>query len=264
MILNPKVLTKKGLTIQKRTRNYDFPTHIHTYFEIEYIFSGQGIMTINGKEHEIKDNTMFFLTPMDFQSMHNISKPIEYINISFDELWIAEDVHDLISNNIILDNFKSEIIDMLYNETKKSQILNYRYVKNLLNCLLIQMLRAVKSTDNEINSNKNTGHIPRVLQYIHLHFKDQISIDLLSKQVNLSPNYLCTVFRNITGKTIFEYLTDFRLDFAAKLLIYTEQSLTEICFNSGFNSYSHFMRTFKTKYNCTPKQFRKGNTSDEI
>ena len=34
MILNPKVLTKKGLTIQKRTRNYDFPTHIHTYFEI--------------------------------------------------------------------------------------------------------------------------------------------------------------------------------------------------------------------------------------
>ena len=263
LILPPTSLNEKGLTVQKRIRNYDYPMHMHSFFEIEYIFSGQGTMFVNGTNYEITDNTLFFLTSMDIQAVH-VTKPINFINISFSDSWIAEDVRSLIETNIIISDFKSEFFEMLYTEFKKPQILNYRYIKNLLNCLLIQIFRSANNNADNNNNDNNAIYIRKTLQYIHLHFRTQITIELLANQINLSPNYLCTVFHKTTGKTIFEYLTDFRLGFATKLLIYTDQSLTEICFNSGFNSYSHFMRTFKSKYNCTPKQFRKENASNTL
>lgn len=261
LVMSSECLNENGLVLQKRVRNYDYPTHIHDFFEIEYIYSGSGEVIINGKSYELKPGTFFFLTPMDLQSM-KVSEPVKYLNISFDETWIENDVRNaIVSHNVIYD-FVSDFFEMLYAEYSKKdpEILNFRYIKGIFNCILIQMLR---SSDSVCSIEANSSYIHKTLQYIHLHFKNPISIEILAKNVNLSPNYLCSVFHKSIGKTVLEYLTDFRLDFSAKLLIHTELPVTQVCYESGFQSYSQFARTFKSKYDRTPKQFRQeGSKSD--
>lgn len=262
LTMQSEFLTSSGLAIQKRGRNYDYPIHVHEFFEIEYIYSGKGEMLINGKSYEINPHSLFFLTPMDFQAL-KITEPIKTINISFNESWVAEDVKNALDACIVLYDFESAFFEAMYREysDEKPGILNYRYTKSLLNCLLIQILRSVDSVSD---SYENTSYIYKTRKYIHLHFKLPISIEQLANNVNLSPNYLCMIFHKEIGKTILEYITDFRLSFAAKLCSYTDTPITQICFESGFQSYSHFTRVFKAKYGLTPTQFRREKLKSEI
>jgi len=61
--------------------------------------------------------------------------------------------------------------------------------------------------------------------------------------------------------TFKEYLTSLRLDYAAKLLIISDFSSTEICYTSGFNDFSSFSRAFKKKFFISPSEYRSKNTA---
>ena len=71
-------------------------------------------------------------------------------------------------------------------------------------------------------------------------------------------------FKKRTAKTFVEYLNDFRLGIATRMLINTTQSINEICEESGFNNLSNFNRIFKKKKGCTPKQFRENFSKTKI
>lgn len=95
------------------------------------------------------------------------------------------------------------------------------------------------------------------LKYMSDHSAEKITLEEMADLVHLHPNYLCTVFKEYTGKTIFDHLTKQRLRRASKKLRTTRLPVQQIAESSGFPSISFFTRKFRAVYGCSPTQFRK-------
>ena len=95
------------------------------------------------------------------------------------------------------------------------------------------------------------------LKYMSVHSAEKITLEQMAELVHLHPNYLCAVFKDYTGKTIFDHLTRQRLRRATQKLRSTRLPIQQIAEQVGFPSISFFTRKFRAVYGCTPTQFRK-------
>ena len=86
-----------------------------------------------------------------------------------------------------------------------------------------------------------------------------MTLDTLAALTHLSRNYFSELFSSSTGRTFKSYLIDLRLRQACRLLANTDMSVTDVCYASGFDSFSNFMRTFKSRHKVTPLKFREDN-----
>ena len=93
-------------------------------------------------------------------------------------------------------------------------------------------------------------------QYIYDHFKEDVSLTAMADLVGMSPSAFSRFFKNGTGSTLSDYVIDIRLGNAAHLLVDTPMSVSDICYECGFNNQSNFNRIFKAKRGQTPREFR--------
>ena len=100
------------------------------------------------------------------------------------------------------------------------------------------------------------GILQEVFDYIESHYKEPISIEDVSKVANFSPHYFNKFFKNATGKTFARYLNNVRIDKAQALLRSSNQTITNIAYEVGFNSIKTFNRLFKEIVKCTPSEDR--------
>jgi AraC-like DNA-binding protein len=127
------------------------------------------------------------------------------------------------------------------------------YQKILFLEFMIQLNRtAILNHINYLDSAKDNTKLVQILDYINEHLGEEISIDSLSARFYLSRYYLMHFFKEETGYTIGNYITEKRL-MLAKNLVQNGCSITEACFQSGFKNYSTFSRAFKKAFNTIPK-----------
>lgn len=98
--------------------------------------------------------------------------------------------------------------------------------------------------------------IQKVQNYINERYQQDIRLNLLAELVGMAPSAFSRFFKLRTGKTLSDYITDIRIGYAARMLVDTQRSIAEICYDCGFNNLSNFNRIFKKKKNCSPKEFR--------
>ena len=87
-------------------------------------------------------------------------------------------------------------------------------------------------------------------------YDTQISLEQMANVAGMSPKYFCYFFKEMTGKTPGEYLKGYRIEKASSKLMYTDLSVTEIAYASGFNDLSYFIKTFKAQKGISPKKFK--------
>ena len=93
-------------------------------------------------------------------------------------------------------------------------------------------------------------------RYIQDRFQDKISIDEAARAVNASTRHFCKVFKEATGYTFTDYLARIRVEKAKNLLQNPHLRVSEIAFETGFDSISQFNRSFKRITGLAPTQFR--------
>lgn len=108
---------------------------------------------------------------------------------------------------------------------------------------------------------EDSGKIPNLFvqkaaDYIKLNYSEKISIKEIADQLYLSPNYLSELFKKHTGKTISEYLTEYRLEKACQLLDYAEYRVGDVSGMVGIHDGRYFSNMFKKKYGMTPTEYR--------
>ena len=108
------------------------------------------------------------------------------------------------------------------------------------------------------NSRKVTQLRP-VVKYIEDNFARSITLAEIAKSAHLSISRLAHLFKEQMGVTIIDYITSIRIERAKELLLTTDKSCTEICFESGYNNQSYFTRTFRDCAGMTPRNFREQN-----
>jgi two-component system response regulator YesN len=106
---------------------------------------------------------------------------------------------------------------------------------------------------------RKVTQISPAINYIDANYDKPITLADIAKASHISVSRLAHVFKEQMGITLIDYLTSVRIERAKQLLLATEQSCTEICFQVGYNNQSYFTRTFKRLVGMTPRQFRAGN-----
>ncbi len=108
-----------------------------------------------------------------------------------------------------------------------------------------------------VQNEKNVLKLKRVLSFIRSSYDTQITLEDMASSAGVSPKYFCSFFKEMTGKTPVEYLNMYRVERAARKLLGTDLSVTQVAFACGFNDLSYFIKTFKSVKGITPKNFRK-------
>lgn len=184
------------------------------------------------------------------------------------------------------DNYKDHLLDIkmkvlefvLYGErlAYESGGMTYHfcsrqdYLPTLLEISDLDVIRTwfidkVSDACRNVVSNKeeqSVGIISKAKAYISSHFNRDISLDDVSREVDISPYYFSKIFKEETGENFIEYLTGIRMEKAKELLQNTELSMKEICSQVGYSDPNYFSRSFKKNIGVTPTEFKEGKTGE--
>lgn len=103
---------------------------------------------------------------------------------------------------------------------------------------------------------QDNDRINVVFNYVKDNFQEPIQLDFVSNLVSMTTPSFCRYFKRITNKTFTTFVNDYRLVHASKLLSENKKSITEISFESGFNNFSHFNKSFKAFTGKSASQYR--------
>ncbi|WP_171628396.1 AraC family transcriptional regulator [Paenibacillus plantarum] len=98
--------------------------------------------------------------------------------------------------------------------------------------------------------------IQTVIEYIHHHPWEDLSLHALGNLTRLTPHYFHRIFKNIVQETLYDYIRRVRINMAARRLIFDDSSVTHIAEECGFNSLASFSRTFKQLRGISPSKYR--------
>ena len=103
---------------------------------------------------------------------------------------------------------------------------------------------------------KDNDRINLVFNHVKNNFKEEITLDQIAGMVSMTIPSFCRYFKKITNKTFISFVNEYRLVHASKLLAEKPLSITEVCFECGFNNFSHFNKSFKTFTGQNPSEYR--------
>ena len=104
--------------------------------------------------------------------------------------------------------------------------------------------------------NRSNGVIDRAREYIQNNYKNDISLDDVSREIDISPYYFSKIFKEAMGENFIEYLTNLRIEKAKELLDKTDMSMKEICVEVGYSNPNYFSRIFKKNVGVTPTEYK--------
>ena len=120
--------------------------------------------------------------------------------------------------------------------------------------LLKALLYEIPRYDHD--SDKKNALTDRLLEYIALHFAEPITNQTIADAFNYDPCYLNRLIRARTGVSLHDYVIRYRVTEAAKLLHFSDKSVSQIAMETGFSSLAHFSSTFKQRAGKLPTAYR--------
>jgi AraC-like DNA-binding protein len=224
---------------------------------------GSCTVTVQGKNYVAFKNQIVFL---------NCYEPHSYgSSTSFETKWMHFDGHQAKgffeaitgSDGPILtlsSTYRFEkYLDRIYSSFKSSQPLNDAVLNNWIINMMTELLVS-KEHGDKVSGQSDI--IEDVVSYIMENLSEDIPLEGLAKKANLSPFYFSRLFKKETGFTPHDYIITTRVNHARYLLLTTDLSIKDICFQLGFSSESAFCTTFRKKTGQTPGDFRGGRSKD--
>lgn len=95
-----------------------------------------------------------------------------------------------------------------------------------------------------------------IIDYVDMHFRENLTLDLLNEQFHLNRTYISDLFKKHTGKSFSRYLNELRVRYACDLLTITPLPVQDVAHQSGYRDYSSFIRIFKKLMQMTPAEYR--------
>jgi len=107
----------------------------------------------------------------------------------------------------------------------------------------------------ELNTQDN-DRMKMIFSFVKDNFQESIAIDEVSSLVSMTTPSFCRYFKKVSNKTFTEFVNEYRLVHASKLLAEKPISINEVCYESGFNNFSHFSKSFKQYTGVSASQYR--------
>ncbi len=244
---------KTGLTLPRITKCY----------EVILFTEDGGYFVVDGIKYDIKRGVVRFLRPgQTVYSKKYGDAYVLYFSYDHNEINTLSQMPSSLTctdYNVAERLYKDIITSYLSNE-RCSELVLYHSLLELL-CLFYydsQKSKASHHTSEKVRS------VYKAAKFLEENYMNHISLEDVSKEVGLHPNYLHRIFKQIMHKTPLEYLLKIRIDKATDYLLITSLSILEISQMCGFDSSSYFISVFKKYCGVTPSKFRANNTSDGL
>jgi AraC-like DNA-binding protein len=271
-------MDKDALYIADRhKKEFSYPIHNHDVYELNFVENASGVLRIVGdSSEEIGQYDLVLITSPDLEHVweqHNCkSGDIREITVQFN-FGMEED--DFFGKNPFVK------IRKMMREARKGLAFPLKAIMNVYNQLdtLSQIQDGFKATMQFINilnelANSEETHtlattsyakvnieddsrrILKVKNYINENYMYEVKLKTLADLANMSESAFSRFFKLHTGRTMSDYIIDIRMGFATRMLIETQDSISTISFNCGYNNLSNFNRIFRRKKGCSPSEFR--------
>lgn len=253
------------------------PLHWHAELELIVIQKGQGLVSVDFQTRTVTAGDIVLVLPGQLHSIEQkTSCHMNYENILLDPFMLISGEKDYCASNYILPLIRQQLaVDtfltpaLSYYPTISSYIREidrlcdirpdgYRLaVKGFLFQILFCLITHQKDKESTFLSKaKALDKLKLILKYMEEHYTDTITIDDMAELTHYSKSHFMKFFKTHMGSGFTEYLNNYRLTIAARLLTTTEDTIIEIAALSGFDNLSYFNRLFRRKYAKTPGQYR--------
>lgn len=256
---------------------YEVPLHWHNEMEIIYIKKGKGTVSLDFEAKYVEAGDIIIVIP---GQMHGISQfegyAMEYENIIFsldmlmskyddslnDEFFVPFLAGDLSFEHIITrDDIDYEQYSACLDRADNICASFPKGYKIALKGCIFDFLYVVLSHSTNIDKKKGDRNLERlkdIFKYIETNYQSQISIEHIATVSGFSASHFMKFFKNNVGSSFTNYLNDYRLSMAARMLVSSDNNIIDIAESSGYDNLSYFNRMFKRKYGVSPSQYRKG------
>lgn len=229
--------------------------HTHEFHEMFLVLEDCVTHHINGKSFELSKNTLVFIRPDDAHYF-SISDKGTFVNIVFDSQIFrsAEKIFHIKDYSPCILNPKdaSDIINELKLISGLMCKKNETAVR--LKCFVLETISLFAQTWQSDNLPK---WLAELLCEINKDENFTKGLDFLYALSGKTPEHMTRTFKKYLNQTPTEYLNVLKLNLAKNMLLTSGDSITDICFSSGFNDTSYFFVQFKKQYNCSPGEYRK-------
>ena len=116
----------------------------------------------------------------------------------------------------------------------------------------------------EMRSDKTKSFVKKAVEHVHSHYMDKdLTVEALSQELHVSAAYFSTVFKRETGKSFINYLTDYRMEKALRLLMEEEEKTYIIAEAVGYSDPNYFSYAFKKKFGMSPSKYKSNSKGKE-
>ena len=253
--------------------------HFHDEYEIYLTMTDNIKIYINGKTYHANRGS---LVVYNHQDMHRVVIPADVEYERYVVHFKPEYINDLSQPDVdLLDCFLNRDIDFCPVIQLDDNQLDYLlgllnkslqhyttptygssiYNKIILTEILLFINPLYRTIVSPVIASKGYTNVQPILKYIHENLNTPLTVESITSKFYLSSHHLEFLFKKVTGMSINQYII-YRRILNAKQLLQQGISVTQVSEAVGFNSASHFIRTFKTQVGTTPKQYAKNYIKD--
>lgn len=254
------------------------PLHWHDEMELVVIKKGQGYVSVDFDKHLVHSGDIIMICPGCLHAIEqDTSYKMEYENIIFkpellssgaNDLCMLQYMKPLLDGTLPVEHFLTpahEVFESLSNCIRQidlvcaDQTTGWQLaVKSALFYFFFLLISERQKKTVSISHNpKSLEKMKTVLKYVEEHYTEKLTIDDMAKLTFYSKSHFMKFFKVHMGTGFTEYLNDYRLAMAARLLKSSDESILMIAEESGFDNLSYFNRIFKRKYGVSPGSYRK-------
>ncbi len=220
-----------------------------SYYDLTFTLEGSITYVVDGQEYVTNKNDAIFISPKMIRERVKSDKPLWYVSFNFEAIEGFDP-----SLPIYLPNSFSADIKRLIQVFPYSHILSgnlsEQKVANLLNFILLELI--------EKNSAKSQNiYVNKILRIIDERITEKLTLQDISTKLNLSKEYISSIFKKETGKTLTNYINEQKMIVAKEFVVNSTMPLAEISKTLGFDNYNYFSRLFKKYFDRTPINMRK-------
>ncbi|MEL1240770.1 AraC family transcriptional regulator [Flavobacterium flavipallidum] len=281
-IMNERLPISESSPLKVRFFDYahfSYPLHFHSEYEIIYIEEGTGTRFLGNNIAQfsagnillIGSNLPHFMKSDDIYHSENSNLRVKGTIIQFEKDFMYYSInhypHFIKIKKLLQDSLRGIYFSSV-NSPKLKDLLSKLPLENGLNQLMLflELLKEMSETSNRqiistsdfINETiYDTARIDKIISYLNKNYTRHISLEEIASFAAMNAAAFCRYFKSKTGKSFKNYILDMRMGYACKLLIMEDISISDISSQCGFESISHFNKTFKKSLGYIPTQYRK-------
>ena len=251
--------------------------HWHKDMEVLIVKQGRALLKIQDSVIPLGEGEGAFLNSNTLHSIENINESdcllhslvfhSSLISSGMESIFEQKYIRPLINSNLSVvafsrqEDWQSRILEAIEGAylAYESGDSGYEWlIRENLSRIWFLIFNAYEAEIKQIRiESQDSERIKTLIQYVQQHYAKHLTIQMIADSANISVRECQRCFKNVIGISPIQYLSQYRLTIAVKLLCETDQDITEICYESGFQSPSYFTKKFKEQFGLPPLEYRK-------